>query len=149
MYDTLRTYALHLNILRNICHKMAVEKGWWDTPISTLIDELKIYNDLEDEFVMADVQVDEVELLETLTVTKKASSIALMHSELSECLEAIRKDLPSDHLTGRSMEEEELADVIIRIMDYCGRYNIDIGEVMIEKIAFNAGRSRRHGGKKL
>lgn len=139
MYDMLRTYALNLNILRNICHKMAVEKGWWDDVVSTIQLEAGAISDI----TLEDSEVDQ------LVSIKKGSSIALMHSELSECLEAIRKDLPSDHLHGRSMEEEELADVIIRIMDYCGRYDIDIGEVMMEKIAYNAERSRRHGGKKL
>lgn len=136
MYDMLRTYALNLNILRNVCHEMAVEKGWWDDVIHEITNS-------EITPVLTKGEEDQ------LIAIKKGSSIALMHSELSECLEAIRKDLPSDHLHGRSMEEEELADVIIRIMDYCGRYDIDIGEVMIEKIAFNAERSRRHGGKKL
>jgi hypothetical protein len=37
-----------------------------------------------------------------------------MHSELSECLEGVRKNLPDDHLPNRSMEVAELADVFAR-----------------------------------
>ena len=78
----------------------------------------------------------------------KLSRIALMHSELSECLEGIRKDLPSDHLEGRSLEVEELADCVIRIMDYAGGYGMSLGEIIVEKMKFNAGRPFMHGDKK-
>ena len=45
--------------------------------------------------------------------------IALMHSELSEALEGLRHDNPpSDHIPQFSAVEEEMADVIIRIMDF-------------------------------
>ena len=36
----------------------------------------------------------------------------------------MRKDLKDDHLPERSMEEVELADTVIRIMDYAGRWGI-------------------------
>jgi len=45
--------------------------------------------------------------------------IALMHSELSEALEAIRKgNPPDDKIPEFTGVEAELADVIIRIMDF-------------------------------
>jgi len=43
----------------------------------------------------------------------------------------------------------ELADVIIRIMDFCGKHNINIGAITIEKLRFNRSRPHRHGGKAL
>lgn len=43
----------------------------------------------------------------------------------------------------------ELADVIIRVLDICGHYGIDIEQVVAEKMAYNATRAHRHGGKAL
>ena len=70
----------------------------------------------------------------------KGELIALMHSELSECLEGVRKNLMDDKLPHRKMEEVELADVCIRIFDYCGAYGFDLGTAIIEKLAYNAVR---------
>lgn len=77
----------------------------------------------------------------------KGEKIALMHSELSECLEGIRKNLPSDHLPGMSMEVEELADCVIRIMDYAQHYGLPLGQAITDKIKFNATREYKHGKK--
>ncbi len=82
-----------------------------------------------------------------LEIMWKLSRIALMHSEASEALEGIRKDLKDDHLPHRSMEVAELADVVIRIMDYAGAYDLPLAEVVLEKMAYNAGRPFLHGKK--
>ncbi len=65
--------------------------------------------------------------------------IALMHSELSEALEAMRNSHPKEAVA------EELADCCIRIFDYCGRKNIDLEQALIKKIEKNKSRPYRHG----
>jgi len=76
--------------------------------------------------------------------------IALMHSELSEALEAMRHgDKPSEHIPDFSGVEEELADVVIRIMDYAAARGHRVAEAIGAKIAYNQFRSYKHGGKKF
>lgn len=76
--------------------------------------------------------------------------IALMHSELSEALEALRHgNPPDDKVPEFNGVETELADVIIRIMDYSAAFGYKVGEALEAKIAFNKTRDYMHGGKKF
>jgi len=43
----------------------------------------------------------------------------------------------------------ELADCIIRILDYCGAKGIDIDDAIKQKHEYNKTRSYKHGGKKI
>lgn len=70
-----------------------------------------------------------------------AVKVALMHSELSEALEGLRKDTMDDHLPHRKSVEVELADAVIRIFDYAGARGLDVAGAMIEKLAYNQQRA--------
>jgi NTP pyrophosphatase (non-canonical NTP hydrolase) len=74
--------------------------------------------------------------------------IALMHSELSEALEGLRHgNPPSEHIPEFTAVEEEMADVIIRIMDNAERRGWRIAEAIVAKMKFNDSRPYKHGGK--
>ena len=77
--------------------------------------------------------------------------IALAHSELSEAYE--------EHRQGHRPTEtwyvgekptgipSELADAVIRILDYCEDEGIDLSAAIVEKDAYNRQRPYRHGDK--
>lgn len=71
--------------------------------------------------------------------------IALMHSELSEALEAYRANSNDDKLTEYKGLDVELADTVIRIFDFCGAYNIPIGKLIGLKLDYNKSRPYKHG----
>lgn len=73
--------------------------------------------------------------------------IALMHSELSEALEADRKNLDSDVIPSFSGMEEELADVLIRVFDFAGYHGLELAAAMSAKLKHNLTRPFRHGKK--
>ena len=72
-----------------------------------------------------------------------AELIALMHSELSEALEAMRNHGKKEDIA------EELADCCIRIFDFCGAREIDLQKAIKAKIKKNRLRPYRHGNKKF
>lgn len=71
----------------------------------------------------------------------------LMHTELAEATEGVRKDLADDHLPNRTMRVAEFADTVIRILDVCGAENLPLAEVILEKMNYNNGREFMHGKK--
>jgi NTP pyrophosphatase (non-canonical NTP hydrolase) len=75
-----------------------------------------------------------------VTPRETGTLLALIHSEVSEALEADRKGDQENF-------EEELADVCIRIFDLCGSRGIDLEKAIFEKMERNRGRSHKHGGK--
>ena len=80
--------------------------------------------------------------------------VALMHSELSEALEADRKGLMDDKLPHRDGREVEFADCIIRILDTAAALGLDVAGALIEKNRYNQQRAdhklseRGHAGGK-
>jgi hypothetical protein len=124
----IRTF-FHLSV---VAHLNARSKGFWDS---------------RDKVVDACRAAGGVALEGVAMKMIDGQQIALMHSELSEALEGSRKNLQDDHLPEFSMMEAELADVVIRIMDHAGAFSLRVGEAIVAKMAYNAGREPMHGGK--
>ena len=93
--------------------------------------------------------------------------LALIHSEVSEALEADRRnqyskiperiweeieEAPNDKKFRKMFQEnckdrfeDEMADVIIRVLDMCAYLEIDIQKHLKAKIEYNALRPHKHG----
>ena len=72
--------------------------------------------------------------------------MALIHAEVSEALEALRQGNPSSNkIIEYSNLEEELADAVIRIMDYAFGKDLDIAGAILAKIEYNQSREYMHG----
>lgn len=121
-----------LNNLAAEIHQIAVDHGWW-----------------EEERPLPEI-------------------IALCHSELSEALEEYRKGRPMAYVwrpddypgyneddiskwkTGEKPEgiATELADCLIRILDYLAHVGVDVDDIVARKVEYNKTRPYRHGGKR-
>jgi NTP pyrophosphatase (non-canonical NTP hydrolase) len=75
---------------------------------------------------------------------------ALMHSEISELFEAYRAgkaDEKCDKPILLTNTEEEMADIIIRVLDACGARRINIERAVNIKMEYNERRPYKHGKK--
>lgn len=114
----------YLNILASSIYENAASKGWWNE------------NTPEER------------------AAKIPEKIALMHSELSEALEEYRDGHPPTAIYYKESNPQkpegipmEIADVVIRALDFCAGYGIDIDEALRIKMKYNATRPFKHGGK--
>ncbi len=114
-----------LRAAQHLAHKTATDAGWYRDPATGDVVERNF-----------------------------GEVVALMHSELSEALEADRKGLMDDKLPHRPGQEVEFADCVIRIMDTCAARGYDLAGAIIEKNRFNKERAdhklenRSAGGKR-
>lgn len=136
--------------LQKKVHATALEKGWW--PLIDTVDKRKM------------IDFDKVNIPEKLM---------LMTTELGEAMEHYRNGVGMKEVVYQELETDtfltlaeldkypqytlsnkpdgfavELADVMIRILDYCAAFNIDIEHIIEVKANYNKTRPYRHGDKK-
>lgn len=147
MKESLRVTGL--NELARDVHENAVAHGWWET---------------EREFGTI-IALCHSELSEALEEHRSGRPMIYCGSESADCeILANGEQVTTEIINGEeyvtpcvvcNSEHKkpegvavELADCIIRILDYCGHAGIDIEEAIRIKNEYNKTRPYRHGGKK-
>lgn len=120
---------MNLNDYSDECHYDSVAAGWWDNSQDTKGDY--------DPHILA-------------------TKLCLVHSEVSEALEGLRKGGKDDHLPQYDQEDVEIVDALIRLFDYAGARGIDLEAIYQEKREYNKKRADHKpenralkGGKKF
>jgi NTP pyrophosphatase (non-canonical NTP hydrolase) len=152
--------------------------------IGRLYDDNGVMKIFDDDRVLADMTAE----VAAWTVRKGwrgegapprsfGDDVALLHSEISEALEAFRSwgcdrgiimwDIsgtesqfevvppgePYEYKVGGAAKPEgvpsEFADLLIRLLDCCAVYQVDLFAEFRAKMDYNETRENRHGGKRL
>ena len=122
----------NLNTLATEIYNNNVEKGFWE-------GRLGIPLKMRESGLFSEQEVISVEK------AFRGQQLMLIVSELSEALEADRKDLNDDKLTQYKGFDVELVDAQIRILDYIGANKIDNETILREKLEYNKNRPYKHG----
>jgi NTP pyrophosphatase (non-canonical NTP hydrolase) len=105
-------------VLQADIHQNAYEHGWWNNSDGVYEPDAR----------------------------NRTECVALAMTELAEAIEARRKGSPDDeHCPAYGNEEIELADCIIRILDYAAAFDLDVIDAMLAKHEFNKTRPFKHG----
>lgn len=75
------------------------------------------------------------------------TKMMLIVTEISEAMESLRKEGADGVVLGAGNVPEELADAVVRILDTGGIIKQPIGDSLIDKMAVNKTRPRKHGKK--
>lgn len=113
---------MRISEMQERAHRIAVDHGWWPE---------------EGDHSAVDA-----------TIPK---NLMLIVTEIAEAMECYREGQPMTWTDDGGKPQgiaSELADVLIRVADLCGAIGIDLEASVLDKMAYNARRSHRHGGKR-
>lgn len=159
-----------LRDLQHACHENAKSKGFHD-------DAVRLGRALKSVEALGLDETDDIrQVLETAVRDRTGNRLMLIVGELAEAHEELRAGrLPAEEYVSypQSLVDEigvdaaaqqfadrgltpkpeglpsELADVLIRLLEFAEEHKIDLGDVARRKFRYNAEREMFHGGKRF
>lgn len=132
---------MELNDLVDKVHKTARSKGWWEDGERSLSEIVVLaHSELSEAIEAARSGLPEIALLDKDTgkIVSTSETMLLLRAGISKADTARYKP------EGIAVE---LADCMIRIMDYFGFKEWDLEAVIKLKMSYNETRPHKHGGK--
>lgn len=130
---------MSLKELAAAVHENAVAHGWWE----------------EERGLPEVLMLCVSELAEALEEYRNGQDVKKVYFHFDACGDMTRAECagcyngnPKCRLAKPEGVAVELADCVIRILDYCGHAGIDLEEAIRIKHEYNKSRPYRHGGKK-
>jgi len=118
--------------LSEIHHERMMEKGFWD----------------DRDGIIAAAYLQSRDLGEAAENVINTAALALVATEVSEVVEALRNGNPSDDkIPNHCGAAAEMADVILRIMDLSYGNGWNVAQALVDKMAMNDSREKLHGKK--
>lgn len=126
----LDSFCAALDSVAEMVYNANRSKGFYDDDPTTLIPP--------------DIK-DRENIVEVLMRLYFGNKLMLMVGELAEAHEAIRKNITkSEHIPQFTGVEEEMADELIRLLDFAGRNKLRLAEATKAKLIYNQGRPYKH-----
>ncbi len=112
-------------------------KNGFTTPDDLLVDFLNWFL----QAASPEVQTKYAEVFSNFRHARVGLKLALVMGELGETLEAVRKNIgPDSHIPEFTAEEAEVADAIIRLMNYATDRKLRLAEAIVAKNEYNRNR---------
>lgn len=144
--EKLNQFGSIMNGVCGIIQQANARNGFWTNPVKEKLREYAL--DLAEAQGNTNGAARVIEVANMLPERNVGELLMLINTELSEGMEAWRKNKMDDHLPNRSGLEVELADALIRILDMAAGLRLDLGGAFLEKLKYNKSRGHMHGGKK-
>lgn len=145
---------MEINEMVQLAHGNAVNHGWWENPPS--MPELLMLIITEAAEAMEEYRngkdPKEIYYSGKKTFQSEVDTNGSVIYSVTSNLKDHEINVPSIGVIKASKPEgipSELADIVIRVSDICGRYGIDLEAAIKEKMEYNKNRPYKHGGKKL